>query len=178
MTSIGSATSDEDRVFDLLGKAKRLAQEYRRLTGKPLGITGEVAEYEAARLLELSSHPAPQPGTTPLSAGTAKPRQLQMKGRCLLDDAKPGQRLGSIRAHHEWDAVLMMLLDENLDAVAIYEAERDAIVAALTVPGSRARNERGALGVEKFKRIGTRRWPSAARARELPRPLRSPPRPP
>jgi hypothetical protein len=34
---------EADRIFKLLGKAKKLAQEYRRLTGKPLGITGEVA---------------------------------------------------------------------------------------------------------------------------------------
>ena len=53
----------------------------------------------------------------------------------------------------------MVLLDQNFDAVAIYEAERAAIVAALNTPGSKARNERGALGVEKFKRIGTLRWP-------------------
>jgi hypothetical protein len=32
----------------VLGRAKSAAIEYRKLTGKPLGITGEVAEYEAA----------------------------------------------------------------------------------------------------------------------------------
>ena len=35
----------EDQVLTLLADAKRITQEYRRLTGKPLGITGEVAEY-------------------------------------------------------------------------------------------------------------------------------------
>ena len=166
MTPIGSGTSDEDRVFDLLGEAKRLAQEYRRLTGKPLGITGEVAEYEAARLLRVELAPARQSGYDALERRDGTLRKLQIKGRCLLDDAKPGQRLGSIRTQHEWDAVLMVLLDENLDAVAIYEAERDAIMAALAAPGSKARNERGALGVEKFKRIGTLRWSSATRVGE------------
>ena len=38
------------RIVEVLRAAKSLAQEYRRLTGKPLGITGEVAEYEAAGL--------------------------------------------------------------------------------------------------------------------------------
>lgn len=46
-------TAATDEVFELLGKAKRLAREYRDLTGRPLRITGEVAEYEAARLLGL-----------------------------------------------------------------------------------------------------------------------------
>ena len=52
----------------------------------------------------------------------------------------------------------MVLLDENFDAIAIYEADRNAVLAALSVPGSRARNERGALGVRKFKTIGKLRW--------------------
>ena len=42
---------ENDRILAILGEAKKLAREYRKLTGKPLGITGEVAEYEAARIL-------------------------------------------------------------------------------------------------------------------------------
>jgi hypothetical protein len=54
--------SDADRIYKLLAEAKKLAQEYRTLTGKPLGITGEVAEYEAARLLGVTLTPARQCG--------------------------------------------------------------------------------------------------------------------
>ena len=39
-----------------------LAREYYRLTGKPLGITGEVDEYEAARILSVELTPARQAG--------------------------------------------------------------------------------------------------------------------
>lgn len=50
---------DDDRVLAILRdvNVKSLAREYYRLTGKPLGITGEVAEYKAARVLgvELTS---------------------------------------------------------------------------------------------------------------------------
>ena len=45
--------AQENAVMNLLHDAKMLAQQYRTLTGKPLGITGEVAEYEAARILDL-----------------------------------------------------------------------------------------------------------------------------
>ncbi len=76
----------------------------------------------------------------------------------MLDGCKPGQRLGSIRIEKEWDSVLMVILDQNFDAVEIYEAERVPIVAALNAPGSIARNERGALAVSKFKSIGRLRW--------------------
>lgn len=85
-------------------------------------------------------------------------RRLQIKGRCILEESKPGQRLGSIRIEKEWDAVLMVLLDANFDAVEIYEAERAAVVEVLTAPGSRARNERGAIAVSKFKSVGRLRW--------------------
>ncbi len=51
----------------------------------------------------------------------------------------------------EWDAVLMVLLDENFDAKEIYEAERPAVLEALSAPGSKARNERGA--VSKFRSV-------------------------
>lgn len=49
--------SNSRRVLDILSEAKKLAQEYRALTGKPLGVTGEVAEYEAARILGLELTP-------------------------------------------------------------------------------------------------------------------------
>jgi hypothetical protein len=147
-----------ERILEILGHAKRLAQEYRRLTGKPLGITGEVAEYEAARLLGVELTAARQAGYDALERRDGTVRRLQIKGRCWLDDCKPGQRLGAIRIEKEWDAVLLVLLDENFDAVEIYEAERIPIVAALTAPGSKARNERGALAVSKFKSIGGLRW--------------------
>lgn len=89
-------------------------------------------------------------------------RRLQIKGRCLLDNCKPGQRLGSIRIEKEWDAVLMVLLDQNFEATEIYEAERSAVVTILTAPGSKARNERGAMAVSKFKSIGSLRWRKSA----------------
>ena len=43
-----------------------------------------------------------------------------------------------------------------LESQEIWKAERNVIVAALAAPGSKARNERGALSVSKFRQIGTR----------------------
>ena len=149
---------NNDRVMTVLRDAKALAQEYRTLTGKPLGITGEVAEYEAARILGVNLTPARQAGYDATEIKNGSTRRLQVKGRCLLANCKPGQRLGSIDIEKEWDAVLMVLLDENFDATHIYEANRADVIAAITAPGSKARNERGALGVNKFKSIATLRW--------------------
>ena len=52
----------------------------------------------------------------------------------------------------------MVILDERFEAKEIYEAPRAAVIAALTKPGSKARNERGALSVSKFRAIGRLRW--------------------
>ena len=150
--------SADDTVMDVLHKAKRLAQRYRQLTGKPLGITGEVAEYEAARILRVKLTPARNTGFDATEKKNGSVRRLQIKSRCLLPNCKPGQRLGSIDIEKEFDAVLMVLLDENFDATAIYEAERKAVIKAIKEPGSKSRNERWALGVNKFKAIGKLRW--------------------
>ena len=147
-----------ESILDILAEVKRLAQEYRALTGKPLGITGEVAEYEAARILGVTLTPARQAGYDAIEDRNGKKVRLQIKGRCVLNDSKPGQRVGSIDIKKEFDAVLLILLDGSFEATAIYEATREAVVDALTKPGSKARNERGALGVSKFKSIGFMRW--------------------
>ncbi len=149
--------SDQE-VLNVLAEAKRLAQEYRRLTGKPLGITGEVAEFEATRILGVKLTAARQEGFDATEVVGSTTRRLQIKGRCILPGSKPGQRLGSIRIEKEFDAVLMVLLDEEFNATEIHEAEREAVMEALLSPGSKARNERGALSVGKFKAISRMRW--------------------
>src|SRR5687767_9192533 len=151
-------SSMDDQVMTLLAEAKRLAQAYRALTGKPLGITGEVAEFEAARILRVELTPARQAGYDAVERVNGTTRTLQIKGRCLSPGCKPGQRLGKIDRRKPWDAVLLVLLDQNFDATAIYEADRATVLAALEAPGSKARNERGALAVSKFKSIGRLRW--------------------
>lgn len=150
--------AQDTRIMEILREAKKLAQEYRALTGKPLGITGEVAEYEAARILDIDLTPARQAGYDAIERKDGSTHPLQVKGRCLLPNCKPGQRLGSIDVTKDWDAVLLVLLNENFDATEIYEAQRPAVLAAFSEPGSKARNERGALGLSKFKTIGKLRW--------------------
>jgi hypothetical protein len=63
-------------------------------------------------------------------------------------------RLGCINIRKDWDAVLLALLDENFNATEIHEAKRKAVLSALLAPSSKARNERGALRVSKFKSVG------------------------
>jgi hypothetical protein len=154
--SVQSSSIDLGELAILIAKAKSIAKRYRVLTGRPLGITGEVAEYEAVRLLNLKMANVRQAGYDAVRESDGY--KLQVKGRCILEDSKPGQRIGAIRREKEWDGVLLVLMNEDFEPLEIYEADRPAITEALTAPGSVARNERGALSVSKFKSIGWQVW--------------------
>jgi len=146
----------------LLIQAKNLAKRYRALTGKPLGITGEVAEFYASKYLGLRLAPAREPGYDATMKEGGKTVRIQIKGRCIPKNAKPGQRLGTIKLEKNWDRVILVLMDEDFEITEIFQAERPKITRALKVPGSKARNERGALGVNKFKAIGESIWKAKA----------------
>lgn len=136
--------------------ATELAMEYRRIAGKPLGITGEVGEFHAANLLGWQLAEARQPG---YDAVAQDGHRIQIKARCILEGSRPGQRVGSIKLLHEWDTVALVLMDGNFAPLAIYEAGRADIERELLRPGSKSRNERGELAVAKFKSIASLIWP-------------------
>ena len=140
---------------EVIQEATNLAKQYRRLTGKPLGITGEVGEFLAAQLLGFELTDARQAGYDAI-AGDG--RRVQIKARCILPDSSPGQRVGGIKLDHEWDTVALILMNGDFEPIAVYEADRVDIERELLRPGSRARNERGALGITKFKSIGRLAW--------------------
>lgn len=145
---------------------KPLAAEYYRLSGKPLGVTGEVAEYVAAELLGLDLVPPRTAGYDALRHTLAGPQRIQIKGRAYDPVARSSQRIGTIKRDGPCDVVMLVLLDNaTLDPVEIWEAPFPAVVARLIEPGSKARNERGALSVSDFKRLGRRVW-SATGGRE------------
>jgi hypothetical protein len=147
-------------VGELIGSAKKFARRYRDLTGRPLGITGEVAEYEACRLLGLELADVRSPGYDAVRKASHSPVRLQIKARVLTHE-KAGGRMGSIDTTKEWDAVLLVILEQDFEPLAIYEAPRALVVAAIEKPGSKARNERHALSVQQFRAIAQRVWPPA-----------------
>ena len=151
-----------ENIGDILMRAREVAIDYYRLTGKPLGITGEVGEYEAARLLDLSLADAREPGYDATSPSGVR---YQIKSRSLSEAGRrKNQRLGSIKLDHDWQAVLLVLMDENLRTQEIWQASRAKVTEALSLPGSKARNDRGALSVSKFKQIGCQVWPEPAQS--------------
>ncbi len=163
----GTMDIDLEELERIIADAKAVAQRYRKITGRPLGITGEVAEYEAARLLGLRLADVRQHGFDAVREGGGTLCKLQIKGRCLLDNSKRSQQVGAIKLERDWDGVLLVLMDEEFEPLQIFEADRPQITAALEQPGSKGRNERGALTVSKFKSIGRRIWSRDLGAIEL-----------
>ncbi|WP_282410030.1 hypothetical protein [Pseudomonas sp. PS02303] len=147
-----------DEVYLILRDAKVLARRYYHLTGKPLGVTGEVAEYEAARILDLELELARQAGYDATETRDGVTLKIQIKGRYFPNPRLRGGRVGSIDLTQPFDTVLLVLLDAEYNAFQIYEAPRPAVETLLTRPGSKARNERGSVGISQFKAISSLRW--------------------
>jgi hypothetical protein len=145
-----------DRLAELLGQVKVLAKEYYELTGKPLGVTGEVGEFEAARLLGVRLRGPRHPGHDALRLSQNGQCHLSIKSVRLPPSREASWRIGAIDLGAQWDAVLLVLLDLDFEPWEIWEADREALTALL---GSRSRTD---PGVREFKKIGRCVWPRAA----------------
>ena len=141
---------------DILVEVRALAVEYWQLTGKPLGVTGEIGEFEAAEKLGLKLEGARTAG---YDARDGDGRRIQIKSRWKRDGAKWG-RLSRIDAAKEFDKVILVLMRGNYEVHEIWEAGRQDVIDRLGKPGSKARNERGQMSVPQFRSIARRVWPS------------------
>jgi hypothetical protein len=140
----------------LIAQARQLAAEYRRTMGKPLpGISNEIAEHDAIRLLGLEPRSGPDASwdaTDPESG-----RRLQIKSRTIFDESKSGQRIGQLKVNQEWDAVVLVLMDEDYEPYEIYQALREDLAEYLDASsGNRAK--RGAMSVARFKIVSELVW--------------------
>jgi len=136
----------------LIGEARRIAAEYRRTTGKSLGISSEISKHDGCYLLGLEPVNEQVGG---YDAEDAEGNKIQIKGRVIFDESKSGQRLGQLKLEQDWDAVLLVLMDENFDTYEIYQAWRKDIIDALEEGN---RNKRGAMSVARFKNIAALVW--------------------
>jgi len=150
-----STASAPDRVVEILGQVKTLAREYYELTGKPLGVTGEVGEFEAARLLGIQLCGARQSGHDALRPSADGQCQISIKSVRFPPSREASWRIGTIDLEAAWDVVLMVLLDLDFEPREIWEADRAALTELL---GSRARTD---PDVKEFKKIGRCVWPKA-----------------
>jgi len=125
-----SPTCDLGELAKIIEVARVAAIRYRHLTGKPLGVTAEIAEYEAARLMKVDLCAARQPGYDAVGNRAGRQIRIQIKARVILPTSKRAQRVPSIKLTHPWDVVWLILLNESYKPLAIWEANRFAIQVA------------------------------------------------
>jgi hypothetical protein len=145
-------------VDKLMAETRRLAAEYRRMTGQTLAVSGEIARYDAARLLDLRLEEARVGCIDAIGRGQREGKRIQIKGRVIFDEHKSGHRIGELGIEAPWDAVLLVLMDSDYEPYEIYEAEREDVLAALAEASRSRRSKRGALSVAKFKAVSALAW--------------------
>jgi len=143
----------------LIAQARQLAAEYRRTMGKPLpGISSEIAEHDAVRLLGLEANTQNEAGWDAVDRDTGS--RIQIKSRTIFDESKSGQRIGQLKMNQEWDSVVLVLMDENYEPYEIYQARREDLEEHVDASsGNRAK--RGAMSVARFKNVGELVWDKA-----------------
>lgn len=143
-------------VDRLMAQTRKLAADYRKATGQPLPLTAEIANFDAARLLDLDLLQPSPAGYDAIGLSDArKGLRYQIKGRAIFDESKSGQRIGQLKLEQEWDAVLLVLLDGEYQPFAIYEADRETLAEALAESPP---NKRGAMSVARFRIIAQLVW--------------------
>ncbi len=142
-------------VFSILEDAKALALRYYLATGKPLGITGELAEFMAAQALGLTLCDARTEGFDAFGKDGEK---IQIKGRRIGPGGRWG-RVPSINTEKEFTSVHLVLMDTQYELFEIWDANKQDITEFLNKPRSKARNERRSMAVSQFKMIGERVYP-------------------
>src|SRR5688572_2410032 len=100
-------SNEATRVREILASAKLLAVEYYRLTDKPLGVPGEVAEDAAAATLGWTLVPPRTPGYDALQGA----KRIQIKGRADDKTTDSGQEIGRMKTDVSCDAVLLVILN-------------------------------------------------------------------
>jgi hypothetical protein len=140
-------------------QTRKLAADYRRATGQPLPVTTEIANFDASTLLDLELIQPPPGGYDALGrSGEREGLRFQIKGRAIFDDSKGGHRIGQLKLEQEWDAVLLVLLDDNYEPFEIYQADRATIEETVEEGQSSKRSKRGAMSVARFKNISRLVW--------------------
>jgi len=152
--------SSNIELFELISQTKAFAKRYYSLTGRPLGVIGEIAEFEAARLLGLELAPVREPSVDATMMIESGKFTFQIKGRAVTTIEKYVGRVPNIKLQPSFDFCILVLIDKSTyEPIELWRATYNAIKARLIAPGSKSRNDRGSMGISQFKSIAERVWP-------------------
>ncbi|MFC1919870.1 DUF6998 domain-containing protein [Chloroflexota bacterium] len=134
-------TLDDDK---LLQQAIDVAIEYRRRCNKNLGITSEVGEYKACKLLKLDR--AKGNINEGFDAEDTQGKRVQIKSRICL---RGSERTG-IFSSFNFDYALLVLLDSSYEVFEIYKADRKTVEDEI----KNQSYKRNSISVSRFKKLG------------------------
>ena len=137
----------EDQLIDQIAA---LAVLYKKRFGKSLGVTAEIGEYKAAKLLKL--HRAEGNINKGFDAYDGKKR-VQIKTRISSSKA---QRTGFFKSG-DFDYALLVLLSDEYEVLKIYKAERKRILKEI----QNQSYSKPSLSIRKFIKIGKPVYPKA-----------------
>ncbi len=142
----------------LMFETRQLAAKYKQTTGNTLPVTGEIARFDAAKALGLKLIEDMTLGYDALGQQDREGEKILIKGRVIFEDTQSNPRLGQVNPDGRWDTVVMVLLNDDYQAIEMYEATQQDIIDALEGKSERKSKKRGAMSVAQFKIIGTLVW--------------------
>ena len=135
----------------LMSETRRLAVEYRCTTGSTLPVSADLANYDAIRLLKMEKPEEQISGVDGILDGV----KILIKGRVIFSTAKKGLRIGQLNVGGQWDAVVVVVFNEEYQPQVLYQASRASLEESLK-QGSK--NARGALTLDRFKALSEIVW--------------------
>ncbi len=144
-------------VDKLITETRRIASEYRKATGKILPVTPEIAINDAISILKLSPNNDNSLPYDAVMERNGEQIRVQIKGRAIFNEKRQGHRIGQIKLDQEWDAIILVLMNDEFFPQEIYMSSRDDIVDALDDKGATS-NRKGAMTVARFKIIADLIW--------------------
>ncbi len=141
-----------------MSEARKIAADYRRATGKSLGIGNEIAKNDACNYLNLQPINDNSSSFDALGKGQREGLKVLIKGRAIFDQKKSGARIGQLKVEQEWDLLVLVLMNEDFDAYEIYEISRVEIITEVESAAQSNRSKRGAMSISRFKKISHLVW--------------------
>lgn len=138
MKKLEALTNDQ-----LIDQIAALAMLYKKRFGKSLGVTAEIGEYKAAKLLDLTRVDGNI--NKGFDAYDGKKR-VQIKTRISSSKA---QRTGFFKSP-DFDYCLLVLLSDKYEVLKIYKAERKRILKEI----QNQSYSKPSLSIRKFTAVG------------------------
>ena len=138
-------------IDKLMSETRHLAAEYHKLTGFALPVSNELARHDAMNILQLDQPSDPESGVDLIGTGPLAGKKIQVKARVIFTGAKSRPKVGQLNFDGKWDVVILVLLDDNYNAAAMYLADRSNLHELNAKAGK-------ALSIGRFKAAAKLIW--------------------